>query len=206
MTIKITNYTISLEDLGITEFPTWNPNSPTGDTYGGLGKISQMHYAKDLDNDGDSDLILTFRAIQDSPARYPDDEIPYFPILLRNLGDGNFLLLFSDEVFFSSFGLVEFKKISILFFKYIFSFRLLASFKDFIKIDAVFPFLFPKLFLKIVSSSIFLTFKSLSISLTTINSSLILLMNFEDSFIILLPTSISNFLSSFDRNPLTLFN
>ena len=90
MTKKITNYTISLEDLGITEFPTWNANSPTGDTYGGLGKISQMHYAKDLDNDGDSDLILTFRAIQDSPARYPDDEIPYFPILLRNLGDGNF--------------------------------------------------------------------------------------------------------------------
>ena len=90
MTIKITNYTISLEDLGITEFPTWNANSPTGDTYGGLGKLSQMHYAKDLDNDGDSDLILTFRAIQDSPARYPDDEIPYFPILLRNLGDGNF--------------------------------------------------------------------------------------------------------------------
>tara|TARA_B100000965_G_scaffold143681_1_gene119698 strand:- start:91 stop:1953 length:1863 start_codon:yes stop_codon:yes gene_type:complete len=90
MTVKITNYTIPLEDLGITEFPTWNANSPTGDTYGGLGKISQMHYAKDLDNDGDSDLILTFRAIQDSPARYPDDEIPYFPILLRNLGDGNF--------------------------------------------------------------------------------------------------------------------
>ena len=90
MTKKIKNYTISLEDLGITEFPTWNANSPTGDTYGGLGKISQMHYAKDLDNDGDSDLILTFRAIQDSPARYPDDEIPYFPILLRNLGDGNF--------------------------------------------------------------------------------------------------------------------
>ena len=90
MTKKITNYTISLEDLGITEFPTWNANSPTGDTYGGLGKLSQMHYAKDLDNDGDSDLILTFRAIQDSPARYPDDEIPYFPILLRNLGDGNF--------------------------------------------------------------------------------------------------------------------
>jgi len=90
MTKKITNYTISLEDLGITEFPTWNANSPTGDTYGGLGKLSQMHYAKDLDNDGDSDLILTFRAIQDSPARYPDDEIPYFPIVLRNLGDGNF--------------------------------------------------------------------------------------------------------------------
>ena len=90
MTKKITNFTISLEDLGITEFPTWNANSPTGDTYGGLGKISQMHYAKDLDNDGDSDLILTFRAIQDSPARYPDDEIPYFPIVLRNLGDGNF--------------------------------------------------------------------------------------------------------------------
>jgi len=90
MTKKITNFTITLEDLGITEFPTWNANSPTGDTYGGLGKLSQMHYAKDLDNDGDSDLILTFRAIQDSPARYPDDEIPYFPILLRNLGDGNF--------------------------------------------------------------------------------------------------------------------
>ena len=90
MSNKIKDFSISLEDLGITEFPTWNPNSPIGDTYGGLGKISQMHYAKDLDNDGDSDLVLTFRAIQDSPSRYPDDEIPYFPIVLRNLGDGNF--------------------------------------------------------------------------------------------------------------------
>jgi len=90
MSNKVKDFSISLEDLGITEFPTWNPNSPIGDTYGGLGKISQMHYAKDLDNDGDSDLVLTFRAIQDSPSRYPDDEIPYFPIVLRNLGDGNF--------------------------------------------------------------------------------------------------------------------
>ena len=90
MSNKVKDFSISLEDLGITEFPTWNPNSPIGNTYGGLGKISQMHYAKDLDNDGDSDLVLTFRAIQDSPSRYPDDEIPYFPIVLRNLGDGNF--------------------------------------------------------------------------------------------------------------------
>ena len=90
MSNKIKDFSISLEDLGITEFPTWNPNSPIGDTYGGLGKISQMHYARDLDNDGDSDLVLTFRAIQDSPSRYPDDEIPYFPVVLRNLGDGNF--------------------------------------------------------------------------------------------------------------------
>ena len=90
MSNKVKDFSISLEGLGITEFPTWNPNSPIGNTYGGLGKISQMHYAKDLDNDGDSDLVLTFRAIQDSPSRYPDDEIPYFPIVLRNLGDGNF--------------------------------------------------------------------------------------------------------------------
>ncbi|MDC0184279.1 VCBS repeat-containing protein [Rhodobiaceae bacterium] len=90
MNKKIKDFSITLGDLGITEFPTWNANSPVGDTYGGLGKINQMHYAKDLDNDGDSDLVLTFRAIPDSPSRYPDDEIPYFPIILRNLGDGSF--------------------------------------------------------------------------------------------------------------------
>jgi hypothetical protein len=32
MNKKIKDFTITLDDLGITELPTWNANSPIGDT------------------------------------------------------------------------------------------------------------------------------------------------------------------------------
>ena len=44
----------------------------------------QYYYAKDLDGDGDSDLILSFGDV----AENRETEVFYRPVILENMGDG----------------------------------------------------------------------------------------------------------------------
>ena len=48
----------------------------------------QYYYAKDLDGDGDSDLILSFGDV----AENRETEVFYRPVILENMGDGTLVL------------------------------------------------------------------------------------------------------------------